>query len=373
MNKIRKKRVSCRCRRCAAGALCLCLLMLMTMLASSCSHGVDYISRSFFAMDTVIEVKLASDTEGVDEIFAECVRLTEKIERMLSAEDGTSEIARFNASASGITVSREVGELFELAALIWRVSGGAFDPTTYPATLLWRSSAESGERPDDEQRAAAVAKCGMELIEYEPEASFLSKSEPWVMLDLGGIGKGYAEARIAEYLGGRVSYGVLSFGGNITVIGERPGGDFTIALRDPERDAAAAGSNLYGGRTGRAGQILIAHGFVSVSGGYERYYEIGGERFCHILDPTDGMPVRGELQSAVVISDNGAAADALSTALFVLDTTAAAADLYCKLLDTPQEFEAVLVYKSEIYITPGLRGRFAAEGGRTLHVINIAE
>lgn len=371
MNKIRKAPEFYRSRRCTAGMLAV--LIVMTMLVSSCSNGVDYISCSFFAMDTVIEVKLDSDTEGADEIFAECVRLTEEIEGMLSAEDGTSEIARFNVSASGITVSREAGELFELAALIRRVSGGAFDPTTYPATLLWRAAAESGEMPDDEQRAAAVAKCGMDLIEYDPEASFLGKSEPWVMLDLGGIGKGYAEARIAEYLGGRVNYGVLSFGGNITVIGERPGGDFTIALRDPESYAVAAGGNSYSGRNGRAGQILMSHGFVSVSGGYERYYEIDGERFCHILDPADGMPVRGELQSAAVISDNGAAADALSTALFVLDTTAAAADLYRKLLDTPQEFEAILVYKSEIYITPGLRGRFTADGGRTLHVIDIAE
>ena len=355
MNKIRKAPEFCRSRRCTAGMLAV--LIVMTMLVSSCSNGVDYISRSFFAMDTVIEVKLASDTEGADEIFAECVRLAEEIEGMLSAEDGTSEIARFNVSAGGITVSREVGELFELAALIQRASGGAFDPTTYPTTLLWRAAAESGEMPDDEQRAAAVAKCGMDLIEYDPEESFLGKSEPWVMLDLGGIGKGYAEARIAECLADRISYGVLSFGGNITVIGERPGGNFTIALRDPESYEVAAGGNSYSGRNGRAGKILMSHGFVSVSGGYERYFKKNGKTYHHIIDPKTGYPADSGIHSSTIVSSDGTLADGLSTSLFIMGLDKA--EQYWKAHSG--EFDFVLeADDGKLYVTDGISGQFTS-------------
>lgn len=360
------KRILCLKRRCTAAVLGI--IMLLTASATSCKARADYIEHSFFAMDTIIEVKLAADTAQADEIFAECVRLTENIEGMLSAEDGGSDISRFNMSTQGCKVSREVGEIFELAALIWHKSGGAFDPTTYPATLLWRSAAEAGELPSEEELSAAAGKRGMELITYDPSSEFLSKSEPWVMLDLGGIGKGYAEAQVTEYLDGCIEYGVLSFGGNITVVGEHPSGAFTIALRDPQSN-----SGSYGGSSlGRAGRITVAHGSVSVSGGYERYYEIADERYCHILDPVRAMPICGELQSAAVISDNGAAADALSTALFVLDTTVATAELYRDLLGTSLAFEAILVYENEIYITPGLAGRFTAESGRDLHVMDTA-
>lgn len=360
------KRLFCSSRKCLAAILCLLAVMVMSFAA--CTQRADYISRSFFAMDTIIEVKLAADTSNADEIFTECIRLTEETENMLSAENGESEISRFNMSSRGCEVSREVGELFELSVLIWRASNGAFDPTTYPSTLLWRSAAESGTLPSDDELSAAVAKRGMELIKYDSVNGFLSKSEPWVMLDFGGIGKGYVEEQIAEYLDDRVEYGVLSFGGNITVIGEHPSGAFTIALRDPH--------NLANGNSessiGYAGRILIKIGFVSVSGGYERYYEIDGEHFCHILDPASGMPVNGKIQSTAVISQNGAAADALSTALFVSDSISAVAELYEALSDTPLAFEAILVYESETYITPGLGESFTAEGTRTLGVINAA-
>lgn len=123
------------------------------------------------------------------------------------------------------------------------------------------------------------------------------------MLDLGGIGKGFAEAAVREYLeASDAGYGVLSFGGNISVFGEHPAGEFTIALRDPT-----------GG--GHAAEVKLASGSISVSGGYERYYEIGGDRYCHIIDPSSGMPADGNLLSVSVISSNGTAADALSTAL----------------------------------------------------------
>lgn len=336
--------------------LILLAAVLLTVLPS-CTAKARYISDSFFAMDTLIEVKLADGTVGAEAIFNRCREITSGLEKKLSAEDGTSEVAKFNMSGSGCAVSREVGEIFLAAYDVWKAGGGCFDPTTYPATLLWRESARTDMLPSDDEVSRAAKKCGMRFISYDPESSVLSKSEPWVMLDLGGVGKGYAEAKVIEYLSSTdAAYGVLSFGGNISVFGTHPSGSFTIALRDP-------------GGEGYAGNISIGSGFISVSGGYERYYEIKGEKYCHIIDPRTGMPIRGKLLSTAVVSENGAAADALSTSLYVSETPDAAWKLYCEQKGTVLAFEAVLIYENEIYITPGLDGYFSLSCGRSLTVL----
>ncbi len=333
-------------------------LFLLALSLSSCSTGASYVSDTFFAMDTVIEIKIASGTHDSSLIFHKCRELTRKYEKMLSAEGVSSDIASFNASVSGCEVSAETGELFLLAEKLFWISGGTFDPTTYPAILLWRKAEQTGELPGEDEISEAVKKRGMELISYDPSSGVLSKAEPWVMLDFGGIGKGYAESAVIEYLKTTdAEYGVLSFGGNVSVFGKHPGGSFTIALRDPVNDSSAA-------------TVKLSSGFVSVSGGYERYYEIGGNRYCHILDPSSGMPVGGELLSVAVISENGAAADALSTALFVSGSTEAAKELYSLQKKSGFEFEAILIYTNEIYITPGLSGVFDPSAGRAVEILS---
>lgn len=330
------------------------IIATFLLLASCGGAEARYVSDSFFAMDTLIEVKLAKGTADSANIFAECRRITADLDAMLSAENGASEIARFNMSGEGCNVSREVGEVFLAARSVWLASGGAFDPTTYPATLLWRAGSAAGTLPSDDEISGAAAKKGMELIDYDEASGFLAKSQPWVMLDLGGVGKGYAEEKVIEYLGATdAAYGVLSFGGNISVFGSHPRGDFRIALRDPSGN-------------GYAGDISVTSGYVSVSGGYERYYEIDGRKYCHIIDPASGIPVDGAIESAAVISANGAAADALSTALFVSGSVDAMLELYSSQKGTALEFEAILIYENEIYITPGLEGFFTLSCGRTL-------
>lgn len=140
------------------------------------------------------------------------------------------------------------------------------------------------------------------------------------------------------------------------MFGEHPAGEFTIALRDPT-----------GG--GHAAEVKLASGSISVSGGYERYYEIGGDRYCHIIAPSSGMPADGNLLSVSVISSNGTAADALSTALFVAETPEEAERLYFAAMDTVYDFEAVLIYENEIYITPRLEDGFTLSCERALNII----
>ena len=81
------------------------------------------------------------------------------------------------------------------------------------------------------------------------------------------------------------------------------------------------------------------------------------------------MPADGTILSVSVISSNGTAADALSTALFVAETPEEAERLYFAAMDTAYEFEAVLIYENEIYITPGLEDGFTLSCERALNII----
>ena len=99
--------------------------------------------------------------------------------------------------------------------------------------------------------------------------------------------------------------GIIDAGGNLALfnsVGEEP---FRIGVRHPEKP------------TERFAVLTIDSGAVVTSGCYERFYEIDGKRYCHILDPRTGQPV-GELLSATIVASEGAYADALATAVMVL-------------------------------------------------------
>ena len=174
----------------------------------------------------------------------------------------------------------------------------------------------------------------------------LSCSESDVRIDLGGIGKGAAIGLLLEHLEkSGADGGVISFGSNVAVFGEKPSGDpFRIAIRDPKYGSATVGTLLL-----KPGQIL------SVSGDYERYVTIGGERYHHILDPKTGYPADTGLSSVAVITSDGALADALSTALFVMGEDAAM-ELY---RNESFDFEAIFIGSDgALHCTEGLSDCF---------------
>ena len=139
--------------------------------------------------------------------------------------------------------------------------------------------------------------------------------------------------------------GLITFGSNVTVFGSKSDGQaFRIGLRDPQNANASVGTLLLPDR-----QVL------SVSGDYERFVTVQGEKYHHILDPQSGYPADTGLSSVAVIAADGVLADALSTALFVMGKDRALefyrADLY--------EFEAILIDSNgTLTVTDGLSDIF---------------
>lgn len=313
-------------------------LALSVLTLCSCGARQEYRARSVWVMDTSVTVKINPGTENPGEILEGCFELLEYLDGIFSRTLKASDISRINSAAAGAAVSPDTAAVIERALMISELTGGAFDITVLPYVLMWESCEERGSLPLPEEYAEAGGLVGYRKIALERGS--VSKSAPGVMLDLGGIGKGYAADRAVDYLiSSGVSYGIVSFGSNVSVFGEKPGGGrFKIGIRDPADPG------------GLVGYVYMSSGALSVSGDYERYRTILGERYHHILSPESGDPVQNGLHSVAVICRSALDADALSTALFVMGEEAATALYHSGTI----EFEAVFISNKGIRVTDGL-------------------
>ncbi len=324
--------------------LCLLLTLLCCVPFASCSSSVSS-EDSFYLMDTLITVTLYEDEKAAKPIFARCRAIVGELNALWSRTEQDSDISRLNASETGLSdLDQRTVALLQAAQGVSSATGGAFDITVLPYVALWERCAEKKRLPTEEELAAAANTVGSPRFSVSDKTTVTKESG--TEIDLGGIGKGEAISRLIAYLktsGARG--GVVSFGSNVAVFGKKPDGtDYRIALRDPKDTTAHVGV-----LTLSSGQIL------SVSGDYERFHTINGKRHHHILDPKTGYPAETGLSSVAVICRNGALADALSTALFVMGYESSMELYRSDIFD----FEAIFIAQSgTITVTPGAKTFF---------------
>jgi thiamine biosynthesis lipoprotein len=262
-----------------------------------------------FAMGTEGRlVVVAPDEAAAAAMFAPATDVIRLVESLMSTYREESEISRINREAGGRVVSdlhEHTARVLRLAQRAARLSGGAFDATYAPLRTLWRAAARQGRLPSDDEIAAALVSVGYRKLSLTADGAvrFIA---PGMELDLGGIAKGYAIDRAVDALkraGARA--GLVDIGGDVRLFGEREGGGpWRVQVRTPP---------------GVDEPIILGLGpcAVTTSGDYERYFEIEGERFSHIIDPRTGRPVQS-VPSVTVVAPEAAAADALSTAISVM-------------------------------------------------------
>lgn len=285
--------------------IALLLTCCLWLSVCGCQRETSRSSTMYF-MNTVITVTLyTTDDTLADAVFAESRSILNELEALWSRHKEDSEVSRFNADAYGIdSLDARTSRILETAITVSQATDGAFDITVATLLSLWERCGEENRLPTDEELLAVRGYLYLTVGETS-----LSKSDPAVEIDLGGIGKGAAISHLISYLEStEVRGGLVSFGSNVAVFGEKPDGTaFRVALRDPRDSTGTVGTLAM-----RTGEIL------SVSGDYERYVTISGERYHHILDPQTGYPAETGLASVAVVTADGAVADALSTALFVM-------------------------------------------------------
>jgi thiamine biosynthesis lipoprotein len=133
-----------------------------------------------------------------------------------------------------------------------------------------------------------VALVAWSSVEWSPTSIRLPRAG--MEIDFGGIGKEYAADRAAAICAeAGIAHGLVNLGGDVRAIGPRADGTpWRVGIRDPRRAGAAIAA------------VPVAAGALATSGDYERYFEQDGRRYCHIIDPTTGLPVTAWRSMTVV-------------------------------------------------------------------------
>jgi FAD:protein FMN transferase len=251
------------------------------------------------------------------EIAAAAEQELARIDALLSNYRPDSTLERFNAAATTepLELPSELVTLLELAKRVHRASDGCFDPTVRPLVHAWGFDDDSPGVPAPEVIDAARAAVGLDKLELT-DATHARKTVPGLALDMASIGQGYSAGRLAELLerSGSTAY-LAEIGGEVVARGLKPDASpWRIGIENPGAGAGPALRMPPGTATA-----------VITSGSYRHYFEAGGRRFGHIIDPRSGWPVEHALVSVTVVGHDAATAAAWGTALLCLGPPAAAA------------------------------------------------
>ena len=317
-------------------------LLLCLLLLSGCTAQAEPVEATFFAMDTIMTLRVyGGDQALLDRLQGEVLRL----EGLWSVTDGDSEIFAANhALGSPVTVSEDTAALIFQALELGQDTGGALALTIRPVVQAWGFTTGEYQIPSQEELDGLLPLVDDSRVELDGTSLTLPDGAE---LDLGAVAKGYTGQHLARLIQeAGVTSALLDLGGNIQTVGCRPDGDpWRVAVRDPEGEGYAA-------------VLEVEDEAVVTSGGYQRYFEENGVRYWHILDPATGQPARSGLSSVTIIGSDGGLCDGLSTALFVLGLEGAA-DYWRQW----GGFEAVLITdEGQVWITEGLEDRFTLTG-----------
>ena len=320
-------------------------LLAVLVCLTGCSAGTGMqkddpsVTRDLFAMDTYMT--LTAYGEQAEEAIDAAETEIRYLDALLSTGDPDSEISVLNHAGSG-EVSDVSMYLLDRSLEVHSMTGGAFNPLIYPLMDAWGFTDKDFRVPDDGTIKKLLPILDTDGIIIDKEADMILFDKPGMMIDLGGIAKGYTSSRIMEIFSEHgVSSGLVSLGGNVQVLGKKQNGDpWRIAIRDPEKE------DKY------LGVLHLTDTAAITSGGYERYFEENGKTYHHIIDPKTGYPAENGLTSVTVVTPDGTLADMLSTSLFILGTDRAIR--YCE--DHKGEFDAILFTDGrKMYATAGLR------------------
>lgn len=285
-------------------------LLFLSPLLTGCGKPM---TKSGFYFNTVITV---STYDAVSEqTMEECFSLARQYEEYFSNTIPESDISKINASGgTPVTVHDETIELLETAIAYGDMSGGKFDITIGKLSDLWDISTKTLLEETDATMIPSNAdiQSALATIDYhniQIDGNEVTLLNPAAKLDLGGIAKGYIADRMKAFLNEHgVTSGYINLGGNVLVLGPQSGGkNYTIGIQKPfslDNEAIAS--------------VEVSDETVVTSGIYERYFQVDGVLYHHLLDTSTGYPYDNNLLSVTIITKNSVDGDALSTTCFSL-------------------------------------------------------
>lgn len=290
----------------------LSAVLLIASLIGLCSCAKTekrYTATSFEYFDTVTNiVGYAASEEEFDNtknyIFSELEKY-HNLYDIYNLYDGIANIKTINESRSPVKVDGDIINLIEYGKNIYSLTDGRTNIAMGAVLSIWHDCREDGTNlPNMSELISASEHCNPDDIITDRKNGTVFLADEKMSLDVGAIAKGYAAEMIAESLREKgISGYLISIGGNVCAVGAKPDGkQWTVGIEDPFGD-------------GFSETVGVCDMSVVTSGSYQRYFELDGVRYHHIIDPDTLFP-ENRFVSVTVISGNSALADALSTALF---------------------------------------------------------
>jgi thiamine biosynthesis lipoprotein ApbE/Na+-translocating ferredoxin:NAD+ oxidoreductase RnfG subunit len=282
---------------------------------SSSFPDVKYLKQTRLIMGTFAEISAYSnDEERTGMAIEEALDEMERMDRIMSNYKGDSQLSQLNGTAgkSPVPCGGELLDVIAQSQYYSELSGGAFDITVSPIVALWGFFHEKGHIPSREEIAKLLPAVSYKNIVInkssdpkKPSTVFFKNTQ--TQIDLGAIGKGYAVDKAMEVIKKHgVDNACINLGGNIYVLGTPPGKNaWKVGVQHPRKNDEILG------------YLELKNEATATSGDYERFFEIHGKRYSHIIDPRTGGPVSG-IFAVTVAAPTGTQVDALSTSIFVL-------------------------------------------------------
>ncbi len=286
-------------------------LAFLPFALAACSSP-PLVQQQSYVFGTLVEVSVydAPEAQARQAIAAVLARF-DALHHQLHAWQ-PSELSRLNAGlAKGehIPVSPELAAMLRDAQTVSARSNDLFNPAIGNLIALWGFHADTpqGKVPD----AAAIArwvKAAPRMEDLHIENNQVWSDNPAVQLDLGGYAKGYALDEAVRIL---TSHGIknalVNIGGNVIALGQHGDRPWRVGIQHPRKPGTLATLDLHDGNA------------IGTSGDYQRYFEAGGHRYCHLIDPRTGWPASGMQSVTILVSGDraGTRSDALSKPLFI--------------------------------------------------------
>jgi thiamine biosynthesis lipoprotein len=257
---------------------------------------------SFKAMACRNELSIYSKNKKVARSIADAaIAVVNRLERRYSRYLPNSMLTKINESAgdpSGIAVDDETVALLDYAQACYEQSEGLFDVTSGVLRQIWNFN--EAKLPSQEQIEKTLSLIGWDKVAWDKPRIALPIQG--MELDFGGVVKEYAADTCANLCRSRgVNHGMINMGGDIHIIGPHPDGSpWKIGIQKPNKPGEIATT------------VDLTHGGLASSGDYQRFIDIDGRRYSHILNPKTGWPVRG-LRAVTVIAPQCLIAGSTST------------------------------------------------------------
>lgn len=336
------------------------LAFLLAIGLSGCGKEPLYQQQSY-VFGTLVEITIYGEDEArAKQLSSQVLSDFDQLHQMLHAwKPGT--LSRMNEifanSPAKASIQPGMIPIIQDATRLSLQSDGLFNPAIGNLIKQWGFQNDEFQpvHPDPVEIGKWLnAKPAMSDIVIEG-IEFHSKN-PAVRVDLGGYAKGFALDTAADYLRSQgVKNALINIGGNIMALGQHGKRPWQVGIQHPRKPGAIATLEL---RDGEA---------VGTSGDYQRYFELDGKRYCHIIDPRTGQPAQGTQAVTVLISPGrsaGVLSDVASKPAFIVGKNGWRDELKKMGVD-----QAMLIDdQGEIYVTPGMKKRVTfPDTGRKLH------